>query len=203
MSPSADGIGGRSGRGTADAAPVFRLSFLVPAPTRRTGHAASGRSPRGAGLPRRPDGVPTVAGGGTNKSDALAGRAGLRDGQPRGPVPMLLGVRAISSTSRRAITRRPEGKPDRTGPDWLEVALRPARDRASPGRRDGAPARPPGEGYRARWSSSCGEMGRVGEITWVPNLGRSQNSSFVCVPRLRLLRAARQLIPRSRTSSSM
>jgi len=70
------------------------------------GHAM----PCGAGLaPWRP-----VAGDATGKSDALAGRAGLRDGRPCRAMPAAGGsyrVRAISSTSQRAITLRSEGKP--------------------------------------------------------------------------------------------
>lgn len=45
---------------------------------------------------------------------ALAGRAGLREGRTAGRLRFEVGEgRAISTTSRRAITPRPEGKPGR------------------------------------------------------------------------------------------
>ena len=59
--------------------------------------------------------------------DALAGPAGLRDGQKRD----------TPTTSRRATTRRPEGRAERGRPPVASrAAPGPTRGRAAPGRRD-------------------------------------------------------------------
>ena len=133
---------------------VIRLSILVQGGAYGAAgpmslaarHAARGMrppaGPRAAqGCPRRPDGVNDRRGG-TSTSDALAGRQvseivggaarRRRRGRGAGTRHLVDLPRGLSRAGRRASRAS-------SGPEPRKVALRPARDRAAPGRRDGAP----------------------------------------------------------------